>query len=422
MSKIKLIFIFILFFILSNNINALSNNIIKYSSTLELPSNNQANNIIGTNEYYFLITQNNFDTIVYKYNYENNLLTSKYFPELISSQIIKYQDNYLLIGKSHNNFKIYYLDNNLRILSQSNSSLMISPQATLNLYNKDNIIYIMLTNNELLYDNQIYEVNENLDITSNNLSSYNTETLKEILHSDYYLIHRNDMIIENNLIHYYDTTYTSKANILIGTKQSSDNQNIAILTIINQEEKNIEYSQYTKFLNIELINDKLLVTAQNQQDKNYLVTIDYNGNILSEEPLSSKINKIYKVGNKLSLITDYQSIIFYEYQLNIRVNSSQFSTINIPKTAMPYEKVELNIKTNSGYEVDNITIIDEQGQVLSVSNNEFIMPENDVNIDITYKETVTNPETIDIITISILILLVISIILVYSRHKLQWLK
>lgn len=422
MKKIKTLFIFIIYFIFLSNVKALSNNILNYSNTLTLTNENKVVDIIGNSKNYFIITQNTTNTIIYKYTYDNYLISTKEFQNLSSPKIIEYNNNYILVGKESNNIKVYYIDNNLKILSQNDSSIMISPLADINLYINNNIIYIMLTNQNTLYDNQIYEIDQELNITSNNLSTYNSNLLKEILHSDYYLIHNNDNIIDNNTYHYNKTTYTNKDNILIGTKQTTDNQNIAILTIFNNQEKTIEYQEYTNFYDIKLINDKYIIIAKDLQEKYYLLTIDYEGNITNSELLESQFEKLYKVGNKLLVVSNYESLIkYYDYQLNIKYTKSQYSTIDIPSTSLAYTNVKLNIETNSGYEIAEIKIVDEQGNIIIASNNEFIMPQNDVTIDISYKETVTNPETVDIIMIITTISIIMIALLIYSRKKLKWL-
>lgn len=422
MKKIKTLFIFIIYFIFLSNVKALSNNILNYSNTLTLTNENKVVDIIGNSKNYFIITQNTTNTIIYKYTYDNYLISTKEFQNLSSPKIIEYNNNYILVGKESNNIKVYYIDNNLKILSQNDSSIMISPLADINLYINNNIIYIMLTNQNTLYDNQIYEIDQELNITSNNLSTYNSNLLKEILHSDYYLIHNNDNIIDNNTYHYNKTTYTNKDNILIGTKQTTDNQNIAILTIFNNQEKTIEYQEYTNFYDIKLINDKYIIIAKDLQEKYYLLTIDYEGNINDSELLNSQFDQLYKVGNKLLVVSNYESLIkYYDYQLNIKYTKSQYSTIDIPSTSLAYTNVKLNIETNSGYEIAEIKIVDEQGNIIIASNNEFIMPQNDVTIDISYKETVTNPETVDIIMIITTISIIMIALLIYSRKKLKWL-
>lgn len=417
----KIIFFFLILFLFIINTSALDNNIINYSNTLTIPSNNKINDITGTNTYYLLITENN-NTTISKYDYQNQLLTSKEFPELYNSKIIKVDNNYFLVGNYHNTLKIYYLDESLRIINQNDSSIIISKNATINLYYYNHKIYILLTNNDLLYDNLIYEVDSSLNIISNNFSSYDSTILKEILNSTYYLLHNNEQKINNDLIHYYDSTYTNKDTILIGTKIEENGFQKAFLTIINKENKNLTYEEYNKFLNIKLVNDKYLVLAT-KDDSSYLLTLDYEGNIITKEKLTAAYNKIYKVNNKIILLNPILSdIVFYNYQLNINYHKSEFSTINIPSKATANNQILLDIKTNSGYEVESINITDEQGNDIAIINNSFTMPENNVYININYQATITNPETLDLITITLIIFIVISIILIISKRKLNWLK
>lgn len=114
--------------------------------------------------------------------------------------------------------------------------------------------------------------------------------------------------------------------------------------------------------------------------------------------------------------------MFYSYNLTISTEENLFGTINIKNSSIPYEKVEFEVLANSGYEIDNILVKDIQGNIIKVTGQSFIMPENDIILSITYKEIVTNPETIDYIIIIFPILIIVSLIMINLYRKISWLK
>lgn len=427
MKKGKIIFCLIITFLFIEHIYAEDKNIIQYSSTLPIASELEITDITSNKEAYFIMGEDTANTKILKYNLENTLLATKELPGLTSPKMIKWKDTYLVVGKSSNSLKIYVLDSNLKIQNQNNSEVIISPQAEINLYKKENRVYIMLTKNNLLESNQIYEIEENLTITSQNLSYYDSTFLKEILQGDYDLIHNNNQMENNEIIHYVNTTYKEEKNLLIGWKEKENNTNVAVLSQIDKttkEETTKEYPVYKSFKDIALINDKFLVLATNQIEEDYLLTIDNLGNIENEEKINVTADKLFKIGNHLVVSSpNTHSLLFYEYKLNIKVNESLFGTIDVPETAIPYENILVEVQANSGYEVEAIYIKDEQGQVLAMSDTqEFTMPENDVTISVSYKEKVKNPETTDIILIIAFVFLGITGILYICNRKLHWLK
>ena len=83
---------------------------------------------------------------------------------------------------------------------------------------------------------------------------------------------------------------------------------------------------------------------------------------------------------------------------------------------------DITITSNSGYEVSNVEIIDDKGNIIPIIDNKFIMPNNSVNIKVTYAANVYNPNTIDAIYIMLISAALIILFLIKSYKKLVWLK
>lgn len=424
--KRKLIFCLLIFFLFIHSIYAEEKKIIQYTNTVSMTEEMPITEIIGDKEAYYVLSTDNENTQMAKYTSENKLISSKKLTGLSSPKVIKRNEELIIIGKDRNSIKIYVLDKNLKIQSQNAPEIIISSQADINLYKEENTIFIMLTKNNLLESNQIYEVDEALNIKSQNLSSYDPSFLREIFHGDYDLIHNNGQLENNEITNYLNTTYNGEKNILIGYKEKENMEKVAILSMIDKEtkiEEIKEYTNYNSFKEIEIVNDKFIVLAT-KHEEDYLVIINALGTIEKEEKLEIPVDKMFKIGNQLVIKSrNTNNLLFYEYNLNIKINTSPYGTIEVPESALPYENVSVEIKPNAGYEIDTILIKDQQGQVLSVTNTkEFTMPENDVTISVTYKEEVKNPETIDIIRITFFVFLGIIGILYICKRKLHWLK
>ena len=88
---------------------------------------------------------------------------------------------------------------------------------------------------------------------------------------------------------------------------------------------------------------------------------------------------------------------------NITIDQNGIEVVVVDKNKHPYkDTVKLTIN-NKKYYVVAIEIRDANGNKIEVNNNEFIMPDCDVNIKVTYKEVI-NPKTGDNIMIYQLIL------------------
>lgn len=444
-NKLYIIFTILISAFLINIVNAASTlnyeNISNYFSDIEL----YTEDIITNKEGYVVLSQNQSgNTSILLYNNENTLITSKILSDLTSSSIIKYNDNYLVVGISSNILKLYLLDNNLQVINQKETTYMIDDQ-TKNLYLYDNKVYLMITLDNTLYDNNIYEIDENLNITQNSFSSYDASILKSIFKGDYYLIKNNDVEENNRITHYYDSTYTKDYYILVGntsnitidsvTNSYDEKGTLTILDSSGAELINKEISEYYSFEKVFSVKDKIVIFAT-RWGTGYLLTYDYSGNLLDEIILPTYYDSYsifqanaFKVNNKIAIYSKMQLRAsetlnirsFYSFDCNIYQEENLYGTLEVIEKSLPNKEVTLTITPNAGYEVESISIIDSQGNQIDVIDNKFIMPENDVDISVKYMASVENPETVDMIVFISISLVIIILFILTFRKKLNWL-
>lgn len=414
--KTKLfLFITIISFLFISTVQATS--ILNYNETITYNTTNISNIINLKTGYVTNISSTN--TSLSSYNTKHELVATKKIEGLTNSEIISYNGNIFLVGIKSNTISIYLLDSNLRILNSKDTLYIVNPSSKIKPYLYNDKIYLSITKNNILSNNNIYEIDEQLNIEEKPFSSY--DNIKDILHSDYFLIKYNKeqtrYFMGENLYNNY---------FLIG-EETKENETIPIIsmytndTIISITPEN-KYDTYNKIL---VIKNKIAVLAQTE-NTSYLILIDKEGNITDEINLeSNNITNMYKVGDKLFISTENNSltsIIIYNYELNITYSSLPYGTVTIPPTSKEYDEIPISIVTNSGYEVSNIKVTDAHGNSIKLINNTFTMPDTDIQIDIEYNENIENPNTVDLITLFIIILIVSLTIGRYFYKKTVWLK
>ena len=358
---------------------------------------------------YIVINKNQ---TLYKYNSKDNVIVSKEINDITNQNIIKFDKNFLLVGISSNTLKIYLLDNNLQVRNQLETTDIVSLYTEFKLYEYENKIYILLTNNNTLVDNNIIEIDQELNINKKEFSSYEPNTLKEILKSDYYLIQKNNEIIGDVVNKYNASINYLDKNILIGTNSNDQ----AILKIIDESELNKTYSDYKEFKNIEIINNQMYILTDHS-----IIIVDFNGDIVKEIPVNN-ITEMKKLSDKIALVSLENKILFYEYECNVEVIESDFGTISVGKSNKAYDKVKIDVAPNSGFELEKIIVTDKENNLIIVKNNEFIMPATDVSIEAIYTAKVDNPDTVDYIFVVVCISALAMILLTKTHKKLEWLK
>lgn len=410
-----LLFITIISFLFINTVQATS--ILKYNETITYNTTNISNIINLKTGYVTNISSTN--TSLSSYNTKHEIVATKQIEGLTNSEIINYNGNIFLVGIKSNTISIYLLDSNLRILNSKDTSYIVNPSNKIKPCLYDNKIYLSITKNNILSNNNIYVIDEQLSIEEKAFSSY--DNIKDILHSDYFLIKYN----KEQIIYFMGETLYNNY-FLIG-EETKEDETIPIIsmytndTITSINPKN-KYNTYNKIL---VIKNKIAVLAKDE-NSSYLILIDKEGNITDEINLEfNNIDNMYKVGDKLFITSETDtltSINIYNYNLNITYSSLPYGTVTIPTTSKEYDEIPISIVTNSGYEVSNIKVTDAHGNSIKLINNTFIMPDTDIQIDIEYNENIENPNTVDLITLFIIILIVSFTIGRYFYKKTVWLK
>ncbi len=377
--------------------------------------------IYGYESNYITISEIDNNSLITIYNNQDELLVQKQLENLKNTKIIKYNDNFILVGLSGNALKVINIDSNLIVKKQEETSILINSNYELNLYNYDNKIFVILTNNNTLADTKIYEINNELNITENGFSSYDSNYLKGILKDDYYSLIHNDENIEDKIYHYNDSAYMANNNILIGNNDT--NAILKMLDNTNNEILRKEYNEFEDFLNIAIINKKILILAK-KENKYYLIELNETGEIQDQEELEDNDISLLKTGDKLLIISrDKQTTIkVYNYLCDITVEDSPLGTIQVQNSSEPFRKVSIQATPNSGYVLESLIIRDSEDNIIQAVNNEFTMPDDNVVVIANYKQTVNNPETMDIILFFVIVSIITLLIMNKSYVKYKWLK
>ena len=167
---------------------------------------------------------------------------------------------------------------------------------------------------------------------------------------------------------------------------------------------------------------------------NYLLNFDYDGNLLWKKALSyapkAVIESYDEIGNFNGyIVMGYDSnnkgyVTKFTYPK--KVIESKSSDVEVLDYTYPGKVVALKLKEKEGYILKRVIVRDSSGKEIEVSSdNTFVMPDDDVSIEVIYEkretEPVINPDTAS--TISVVLVLVASIVVgsvaVKSRNYLE---
>lgn len=343
--------------------------------------------------------------------------STKQYDSIINSEIIKNDNNIILIGTKNNNLAIYLIDQDNRIIN-SNISENIINNNDLKIKKSQDKIYVYQTKNNILASNDIYEINEKLEITKKTISEL--ENIKDILKSEYIRLIKSGEIENSSISTYYSSTYTKDYNILVGKKDSKaiislyDNDGILIWS--KYDETNLYYKDVIIF-------NKTILALAYDGTNSKIVLYDYKGEkikeILVEEQEEPK--KVLKIENNI-IINTKNNITIYNYDLKINTEESLYGTTTIIGEAITNNEIEVNVTPNSGYVLDSIYVYDDNDNLIDVTKNKFIMPNSSVTVKIVYGEIISNPDTLDPIYIVLIAFVIIAIIFKKLYEKYSWLK
>lgn len=382
-----------------------------------LSSNNtKTDNIIDYKEGIIKTTNNTVSSCQ-----DNILISQKTFLELNNINIIKYNDNFLLVGIKNNNLKIILLDKYLKIINQKETSYIIN-QTVPSLYSYNDKIYILFKNQGILTTNNIYIVDDKLNIEEKRLSDI--KDLKSILKSDYNIIKMSGTINNEGKEFYNSSTYENDNVFIVGYIEDNLGNKNAIITSQDKEGYTVwkdNNKDYIEFNDVTILENKIFVLANNGY-YTYLLTYDFNGNKLSTEKIADTLSsKFIKVKNQLYILNDNSEII-YNYEIKINIESNIYGNTTYTGDSIPYNEITLSSIANSGYKIKEYQVKDEQGNIINLNNNSFIMPNNSVTVSTIYEETVINPDTVDMIFVVFAACTIALIILVRTYKEYKWLR
>lgn len=411
MKKIIITLLLFIFFIPSVKADVIMN-----KETINLT--HTINEVYGTTTGYITTTNTETNTIITSYNLNNELISQKQINLLNNINIIQINKQNILVGISPNSYiTIYYLDDNLRVNNTIETTINTNNLTKIKLYENNKKIYMLLTTDDyLLIDNYLYEIDENYNINKNLFASYQSNELLSILKSDYYTI-KNTYQTNNNETYYYNkSTYNRNYNILLGQKEDINFIRQNIITTININNELNTFTIKELVIDMELINDKIILLTPN--NKILIYTID--GNLEQQISINGGMG-LTTISNNL-IVYNSNSLNFFEYDCNVIVNELPYGTVNISDNIKPYDLVDINVLSNSGYELENISIVDINGNEIEIIDNQFVMPNKTVYITPSYKASVVNPETADTVFIIVGITLVLLFIWKKVYKKYLWLK
>ena len=388
--KKLLAFITILSFIFITRVNA---GVLTFDKGFEISVNT---NIVELNNNYIAVDNN----VLTKYDYDFNSLQTKEFEDITESDIIVYNNQLLLVANNNNFIKLFLLDSDLKVLKSKETTIYYKKP---NLYEYDSKIYLVLGDNYILEDTNMYEIDPELNIKENSISSYG-DKLKDILKSDYYAFNNEDITEVITA-----TAYNKDYNVIAGE---------GFLRLLNKKGEIVKEVEFTDTINdLVILNNKIIALINgNVLEISFDLEIENENNLFEVNPSSLIIS-----GDRVIVrINNYFGILVYNFNININKVESNLGTLEVLNTAKPGTKVTFKATANSGYEIEKIIVTDEYGNEVKVLGDYFIAPSSDVTIEVKYIESVVNPETLDIIYIVAIISFITLLIYIKVSRKLNW--
>lgn len=326
------------------------------------------------------------------------------------SEISRHDGNYIV--QTCDNRQIYVFDNNLNVIKKINA------YSHYYFYTIDNTFYMRSGDNWHTLDDDlnIVEIDEspikvdgNLNETSiiNNILKQNSEISDsfslQVVDGGYFASYIKD---DEYYYGFFDNDFNLKLNLDCDMPAYSVNNYILqidykkkMLFLYDKEDgfqsslalpDGFEYQRY--FINY--ISDNYLVF--------FLNTIDFRS---AEGP------------------TYYDTVLLLEIKNEISTkNDGNGDVVSNKDKAGVGEEVYITIHPNEGYYLKSLTVVDVYGNKIEVVDNKFIMPNSDVTIDVTFEKVEGNPDTADIIFISIVALVACGVVYFVNRKKIKSIK
>lgn len=111
---------------------------------------------------------------------------------------------------------------------------------------------------------------------------------------------------------------------------------------------------------------------------NITATNPRNGNTINVES-KNKINVPYGGATVTAEFAPY-------YQIALDNDDTQ-GAVTVPEKAMAGDTVSVEVAASKGYEFEKITVTDSKMHQITVTNNSFVMPEDEVTVSVSYRKT-----------------------------------
>lgn len=160
---------------------------------------------------------------------------------------------------------------------------------------------------------------------------------------------------------------------------------------------------------------------------NLIIKFDYDGNIVWKSSLAYNPKSVIESYDQNGEFNGYIVLGYNENKTYItkftypkKVIDSKNSDVEVISDAYPGKVVTLTPKVKEGYIVKRVIVRDSSGKEIKVnSDNTFIMPDDDVSIEVVYekKEVVINPETASTLSavLTLISLIILGTILVRTK-------
>lgn len=179
-------------------------------------------------------------------------------------------------------------------------------------------------------------------------------------------------------------------------------------------------------------------TVSGKKDGIYLLTnsglikMDYDFNELSSIKLSYTGSKIYESYDETGefngyIVTGYDRVnkkgYITKFTYPKKVIESKNSDVEVINDAYPGKTVTVKAKEKTGYVVKRIVVKDSSGKEIEVgSDGTFIMPDDDVSVEVVYEKKaeniITNPDTVSAIgAVLFLIMTIVSGTLMVKNNR-----
>ena len=117
----------------------------------------------------------------------------------------------------------------------------------------------------------------------------------------------------------------------------------------------------------------------------------------------------------------YNGVYFTGKVYKIVLNDVKNGSVDVVKEAIAEQPVKIVAKANTGYEIGSIKVVDANGKTVDVSDSEFVMPNSDVTVSVTFSKMAMDdtPATggMDFTLLISVILLLVSLALIFTKKK-----